>query len=419
MKHNNKNVKNQNMPSIVMVGGGFAGVRATLDLARKIGNESHITLVTKEPYLTYYPAMYRFVTGTTPRQVAIPLETIFKKYPQVSVRVEEVVTIDAVTKMITTDQGNSMTADYLIVAVGSENNYFHIEGVDEISYDFKSFQAAEILRARIQKLFTQHKEADIEEILLALHFVIVGGGPSGVELAGELVVYARQLARYHQVPESLVTIDIVERGERLVSRMPEKASRKIEQRLKALGVHVFLNRTLVRNESWTVFLQDMKLGAKTVVWTAGVRSASLSQNIPGLAYTERGKIEVTEHFESHSGSQVFVLGDIADAPHSGLAQGAIAHGEHAARVIISDIQGTRRPKPRASEPWHVVPVGPLWGALQYRNFLLFGILAWGARFFADARYYLSILPFSEVIRILFTKKKTPETDSLTKHSKDH
>jgi len=411
MQQNIKNVNNLKK-EILIVGGGFAGVQCALDLARK-GAECSITIVSKEDDLIYYPAMYRYVTGSPQDQVAIPLAQIFKKYPEVAIINDEITHIDAQQKMVTGASGAVYNGDYLVLAIGSENNYFHIEGVDQISYNFKSFEAAEILRARIHKLFEGHVHSEIEEMLVSLHFVIVGGGPSGVELAGELAVYAAELARFHSLPESIVTIDIVERNERLLARMPEKISRKVAQRLQGLGVHLLLNRTMIKNESWTVFLRDMKLGAKTVIWTAGVRSPDVSQDIDGLTYTKRGSIVVDEHLETQLKNGVFALGDIADGPHSGLAQGAISHGNHVASVIAADLKSKKRPQQKIKEPWHVVPVGPGWGALHFRKITLFGWLAWASRFLADARYYMSILPISEVIAVL--KQQRTRVHETTNH----
>lgn len=396
--------------SVVIIGGGFAGVRCALDLAKKSSGEISITLVSQGPALIYYPAMYRYVTGAPEQQVAIPLHQIFKKYPHVTITQDTITAIDADAKEATGASGLLYTADAMVIAVGSENNYFQIEGVDEISYNFKSFEAARILRDRIHALFMQHAQSETEELLLALHFMIIGGGASGVELAGELAVYAAELARLHELPESLVTIDIVERNDRLMSRMDPKVSHKIEQRLKKLGVHLLLNRSMIKNDSWTVFLRDMTIGAKTVVWTAGVKCADISQNIPGCTYTERGKVVVTEHLETQEGSGVFAVGDIAETQYSGLAQAAISDGAHAARVILADFNNQKRPTPSVKEPWHVIPIGPGWGALQYHGIKLFGVLAWGARFLADIRYYLSILSVWEVFKIL-SNKRVPAHDA--------
>lgn len=395
---------NDEQKNILIIGGGFAGVSCALNLVKKYSSTYHITLVSRESALVYYPAMYRYVTGSPKEQVAIPLSQIFKKYPQVTIIQDDIVHIDAYEKKAMGSSNEMHSGDYLVIAVGSENNYFHIEGVDEISYNFKSFEAACILRDRIHSLFLQHAQSEIEEILVALHFMIIGGGASGVELAGELAVYAGELARLYNLPKSLVTIDIVERNDRLMSRMDPSISRKIEQRLQMLGVHLLLNRSMIKNESWTVFLRDMTIGSKTVIWTAGIQPAKISQNILGCTYTEKNKIIVTEHLEVENCPGVFVLGDIAETKHSGLAQTAIADGEHVAHVIYADIHDQQRCDYTSKEPWHVFPIGPGWGALQYRNIKLFGRIAWYARFLADIEFYLSILSIKDVLAIMFKKR---------------
>lgn len=406
MKHETNTVQSPTDADVLIIGGGFAGVRCALDVAKK-SPEMAIMVVSQEKDFTYYPSMYRFVHGSPRAHVAIPLKTIFERYPNIVCVEDTVESIDTARLCVGCASGASYCGDRLVLAVGSETNYFHIEGVGDYSFNFKSLEAAATLRDRVAELFSRHVGCDTAEMLVALHFVIVGGGASGVELAGELAAYTRKLAQAHKLPESLVTIDIVERNERLLSRLDPRVSKAVEKRLRLLGVNILLNRSLVKSESWTTYLGDMTLGAKTIIWTAGVQPAKMSQGIEGLSYTERGKVMVDEHLQAVGHENFFVAGDITDRPDAGLAQVALEHGACIARIIQADWAGVARPEIKSSKHWHVLPIGPGWGALQRGNFVMLGYVAWVMRFVADIRFYLSILPLKKVFQILTAHRKHP------------
>lgn len=382
--------------TIVIVGGGFAGVRAALDLKKKklskaIPADTRIMLVSEKDYFEYYPGMYRVATGSSPLVACIPLRNILKG-DDVEIINDRIVGLDLVKRSAIGSSGSVYQADSLVLALGSQNNYFNIPGLDEISFNFRSVHQAIQLKDRIDQLFQKHTKAEIDEQLLALHFVVVGGGASGVELAGELSVYAGRIARKYNMPESLITIDLVESGPRVLGQFSETVSKKVEDRLRHLGVHVLLNRSLVRGDSWTVFLNDMRVGSKTIIWTAGVKTNDLVQNLPVVEYSKKKRLVVNKYLELPNHPNVYALGDIADTQYAGLAQTALVDGSFVADVICKRIAGkTPRsyvPKPVA----HDVPVGPGWGVLVIFGIPIFGRIAWWMRQVIDIRFYLSILP---------------------------
>lgn len=406
MKHTQEHVQSLAKPDVVIIGGGFAGVRCALDLAKK-NKDKAIMVVSDADEFTYYPAMYRFVHGAARAHVAIPFVDIFGPYTNITFVQDTITQVEPDARRAVGESGRAYEAEHMVFAVGSDTNYFHIEGVGEYSFNFKSIDAAATLRDRVAELFSRHVGCDTAEMLVALHFVIVGGGASGVELAGELATYTRELAQAHGLPESLVTIDIIERNERLLGRLDPRVSDAVEARLRSLGVNLLLNRSLVKSESWTTYLGDMTLGAKTIIWTAGVQPARASQNISGLSYTDRGKIMVDEHLQAVEFENFFVAGDITDRPDAGLAQVAIEHGQCIARILEADWSGRSRPRIQSSKHWHVLPIGPGWGALQRGNFVMVGWLAWAMRFVADIRFYLSILSFKKVFQMLVMRRNHP------------
>ncbi len=241
--------------------------------------------------------------------------------------------------------------------------------------------------------------------MVALHFAIVGAGASGVELAGDLAAYARRAAKKHNLPASLVTIDLIEAAPRVLPQFSETVSRRVEARLRKLGIHILLNRTLVKGDAWSVFLKDMTLGAKTIVWTAGVKTHDLVQNFPNVEYSKKKRLVVNEYLELPQHNNVYALGDIADTRYAGLAQTALVDGSFVAKNIVRRLQNkplrAYTPQPVA----HDIPVGPGWGVIVIQGVPLFGRIAWWMRQLIDIKFFSSILPIGKVISILRSPKE--------------
>lgn len=377
---------------ILIIGAGFAGVRCALDILKQKRPTTKVTIVSKYDYFEYYPAMYRVVTGSSPLEACLRLEDIFKG-KDINVIEDTIVQIDPHTKTAVGKDGAQYKGDSMVIAIGSEMNYFHIEGVEELSFNFKSIHQALRLRRRIMELFEQHKSLTLEESLVSYHFIIVGGGASGVELAGELALFTQRLAKKHGVPESLVTIDLVDAGDRILQTFSKEVSRKVTKRLRSLGVNIFSNRILVKNESWTVFLKDMKMGAKTVIWTAGVKNNVLYATLADVfQFDARGRVVVDEYLQAEGFDDVYVLGDNASTEHSGLAQTALHHGQVVAEVIKKRIRGKVPGPYKAKDIAYDVPVGPGWAVLVIKGMTFFGRIPWMMRHLIDLRFYWSVLP---------------------------
>lgn len=385
---------------IMIVGGGFLGVSCALRLAKELP-QHHIILISDKDYFEYYPALYRVVTGSSPLQACVMLSDIFDRFPNVSIIKDTIIDIDPVAKKIKGQDG-SYTADYMIVGVGSENTYFNIEGVSEHSFNFKSIHPALRLKNRIHELFQASKKVSVEERLLNLHFVVVGGGPSGVELAGELAHYTQKLSTQYDVDDSFITIDLMEAGPRILGRMEEKVSRRAVQRLRSLGVNVYANRMLVKDESWTVFLHDMKIGSKTVIWAAGVRNNKLFQNISEFKYDAQTRVVVDDYLQAEGFENIFIGGDNARTEYSGMAQTALFDGDYIANVIIAKETDSSIKKYKPKKVSYDVPVGPGWAILVHNGVTLYGRLAWWIRLVIDFQFYISILPLRKALRAFFS-----------------
>lgn len=388
-------MKNNKKTRILIIGGGFTGIESAKKLLKHTKKYNlEITIIDKKSYFEYYPGLYRTVTDRAPQGVAIPYVTIFKEKP-INLAQDTVISVKQENNeySITGLSGDIYHADYVILAPGSETTYFNIHGLEASSFSFKSLTQAITLQNHITELFKKNANSAKEEKVVALHFVIVGGGASGVELAGEMAEYTKNLASEYSIDSSFITIDLIEGASRLVPMLPEKASKKIHERLASLGVNIFLNRTLVKGSSWTVYLNDMKMGAKTVIWTAGVVPNKLLDSVQNLQRNERGRAIVDTHLRANGFETLFVGGDSTNTPYAGMAQTALYDANYISENILRHIQQksmkTYKPKPTASN----IPIGRHWAVFTVHGYIFTGFFASVMRRIIDAKFFFSLLSF--------------------------
>ena len=375
---------------VLIIGGGFAGIKTARQLDKISGESLDITLISNKDYFEYYPALYRLVTGTSPIEACVPLtEMLFDT--NVQTIKDAIISIDPNTKTVVGASGTTYTADYLILALGSETAYFDLPGLSELSFGFKSVNEALKLKQHIHNLFVDHVQTSVSESVSHFHIVIVGGGASGVEIAGDLVSFLKTLTTSHEVDPSLITIDLIESAPRLLQNINPKVSARVEKRLRSIGVNIYLNRSLVKEEVEEVYLKDMSLRSKTVVWTAGTRVNKLYATIPGFIFNKKGKVSVDSHLQPVSFNGVYVIGDAADTPYSGLAQTAIYDGTYIAKTIMNDVHGvkTKEYKPKATS--YSIPVGDNWGVLSIGKFQFYGYIPYIIRHVIDFMFFSGIV----------------------------
>lgn len=391
------------VPHIVVVGGGFGGIEVLKSLK---GVDATVTLVTKSQTFEYYPALYKLVTGALPIEVSVPIETIL---PRTDIIYGTYTGVDQLRQVIavTMPDGTSrdIAYDYLVLALGSETNFFNIKGLPELSYSFKSVDAALRLKQHFCDLFSRTKDLPKETVVSMLHVLIVGGGPSGVELAGDLRSYLTRLAEDFGVDPSLVTIDLIESNNRVLPTLPPKVSARAEARLRKMGVNIFVNRTLAQQEVEEVILKDMSVNSHTVIWTAGTRINTTFTTIPGVTFDERKRVVVSPTLSLPHDNHVFVIGDGAATPYSGLAQTAIEHGAYVGDTIQRLINGKSPRIYKPTRPSFVVPIGTNWALFNRGNFVMTGFIPWILRSAIDFRYFTHIVPLSHVFAVFQKGKK--------------
>ncbi|HUS26625.1 MAG TPA: FAD-dependent oxidoreductase [Nevskiaceae bacterium] len=356
---------------ILIVGGGFAGIKTALDLT-KHSEHFDITLLSNNMHFRYNPTLFHTATGGLRVQSDIPLEDIFKD-KAVTLVTGEATTLDRQAKTIKTKDGKSYRYDTLVLALGMVTNYFGIKGLDKYSYGIKSVDEAERLKKHLHQQLIEDKRPD-------LNYIIVGGGPTGIELAGALPEYLHRIMKAHSVKDRKVHIELIEAAPQLVPRMPKRVGAMISRQLRRLGIAVMLGKAVQGETADALMVDGRPLPSHTVVWTAG-QANSPFYKANNFKLTDRGKVIVNEHLQAEP--NIFVLGDNNNTEFSGMAQTALYDGKFTANHIVRSNLQMATPAYKPKKPVYVLPAGPGWAAVQWGNFQFFGRVGWGLRQAAD------------------------------------
>ncbi len=328
-------------PRVVIIGGGFGGIELTKSLKNK---EVQVLLIDKHNYHTFQPLLYQVATGgLEPDSIAFPLRKIFKKQGNFLFRVAEVQEIISGENLIKTSIG-SISYNYLVIATGSETNYFGNKEIEFHSMPMKSIPEALDLRSMIlQNLEKALQHTDLNDQEMLMNFVVVGGGPTGVETAGALAELKTHVLPkdYPELDIRRMQINLVEAGPKLLGGMSEQSSEKAEKFLKDLGVMVRLNERVISYDGKFIELSDRKIPTSNVIWSAGVKGAT----IPGLPVEvfSRGNRILVDSFNQVQGTKnIFAIGDVAQMVsedylngHPGVAPVAIQQGNLLAKNILA------------------------------------------------------------------------------------
>ncbi|MBX4201784.1 FAD-dependent oxidoreductase [Candidatus Saccharibacteria bacterium] len=363
---------------VVVLGGGFAGIKAALELCDN--PKLSVRLISDQVNFRYYPTLYRAATGGRMEASSIPLSEIFKG-KSVKLINDTIQTVDREAKKLSGKENYSY--DILVVALGVVTNYFGIKGLKEYSYGIKSQEDAQELRDHIHKLLLDEGKPDV-------NYIVIGGGPTGVELAGALPSYIKHIMKKHQLADKKLHIDLVEAAPRLMPRMPKSYSTALAKRLRKLGIKLYLNQTVQAETADALMVNDHSIESHTVVWTAGVTNHPFfSANT--FALTDHGKVVVDKTLQAEP--NIFVIGDNADTPFSGMAQTALHDAKFAAYNVQRLVRGKKPMSYSPKKPIYVTPVGPRWAAVLWNNFHVYGWFGWVLRSAADFRAFHEYEPW--------------------------
>ena len=388
---------------IVIVGGGFSGIELARNLKNQIKSGLYkVTLISNHGYFEYYPGVYRIMIGESPIQTKIHLKDILPSCVQI---IEDTISsIDPINKKIISKNNQEYPYDKLVLSLGSVTNYFNIQGLEKGVFNFRSTGDAVMLRNHLHSLLLEAKNNGIkdEKILMHnLHIIIGGAGPVGVELAGALSSYMKNMAQKNNVHPSKVTIDLIDSGPRILPRVPEKASMFVTKYLRENGINLFSNRPVQKIENETVFLEDVTLKAKTIIWAGGIKPNPLYQTIPNIK-TEKGKVVVDEYMQAVDLPDIYIAGDGANTENSGLAQTAIHDGHYLAKLFKSMAKNDKNlPKYTKANTGYVIPIGSNWALMIWGSFIWSGFWPGVIRYFIDMDYFLKRLSILKFLSLYF------------------
>jgi NADH dehydrogenase len=414
-------------PHVIVIGGGFAGLHAAKALARQ---PVRVTLIDRRNYHLFQPLLYQVaMAGLSPGNIAAPLRGILRNRSSVQVLLAEVRDIEPAGRLVTLADGSSLPYDYLIVAAGSSHTYFGHDEWEPFAPGLKNVEDALEIRRRVLLAFEQAEwENDPVARQAWLTFVVVGGGPTGVELAGALGEMANHTMRgnFRSIDPSTARIVLVEGVDRVLPPFDPVLSRKAEQSLVQLGVTVRTNTTVVAVDEQQVTLRcgehEEILPCRTVVWAAGVKASPLGQVLherTGATLDRVGRVMVEPDLSIKGYPELFVVGDLAHYAHGlekplpGLAPVAMQQGDYVADVIVR--RATSGTAGQAVAPFHyrdkgtMATIGRAAAVAQIAGLRLSGFIAWLTWLFVHLMYLVGfdnrILVFVQWVWNYFTYRR--------------
>jgi len=390
--------------SVIVVGAGFAGLNAAKTLANKDGVQ--VVLVDHRNHHLFQPLLYQVATaGLNPSEIAVPIRVQFRNAPNVEVRLGRIEGID-LARRTAAGEGRELSYDYLILACGSRHSYFGHPEWEEFAPGLKTLEQATEMRRRMLVAFERaESELDPETQRAYLTFVVVGGGPTGVELAGAIADISRTAMRgdFRRIDPSKSHIVLVEAAPRVLTTFSEELSERARRDLVELGVEVRTNAKVDAIDGEGVTIGSQRLAARTVFWAAGVQAERLTI-VPAPATDRASRIKVNNDLSIPGYPGVFVVGDMASfemAPGSflpGVAQGAIQSGVHAARMILRDLTGETREPFVYHDKGSMATIGKSRAVAQIGRVTLTGRIAW--LFWLVVHVY-SLIGFRNRLAVLF------------------
>lgn len=367
-----------NQRHVVVVGGGFGGLECTRAL---IGADVHVTLIDKRNHHLFQPLLYQVSTAAlSPADIAAPIRSVLSRASNIDVVLAEVSGIDVGTRHVQLSDGGFIAYDQLVLATGSVYNYFgHPEWAAHAPAP-KSIGDARTIRARLLKALEDAEScAEPERRAAFLTVVVVGGGPTGVEMAGSVAELARYTLRrdFRRIDPTKVRVVLVEAGPRILSAFPEELSTYAGAALAHLGVEVKLNKVVEKIDAQGVQVAGERLDAATVIWGAGIRAAAGAEWL-GATDDSIGRIKVETNLGVLGHQDIYALGDVAAFVQDGrqlpaLAQVAQQQGRHLGR----ELRRRRSPAPyRYKSKGDTAVIGRHAAVYSYRDWKLKGRLAW-------------------------------------------
>ncbi|MFY9227756.1 MAG: FAD-dependent oxidoreductase [Candidatus Microsaccharimonas sp.] len=373
--------------NVVVVGGGFGGVKAALELSkRQVGR---ITLISDETYFLHHATLYATATGKSTSESVIPLKDIFMGRSNVTLVKDSMISIDTERRLVVGAK-NQYHYDAVVIAIGSVTTFFGIDGMAQHAYGIKSLD-------EIQK-FREHIRQEVVEKKLDKEYFVIGAGPTGVELAGALSEYLKYLVSVNRLKHSKASVTLVEAAPRIVPRSSETAAKIVMKRLKKMGIRVLTNHKVQALDENSITIEGKKVSTTTAVWTSGVANNPFFAAHDQLFHlAPNGRVNVNPYLEALP--NVYVIGDNNTVKFSGMAWPALQQADfvakHLSRVVMKRPHAAFRPHSVMSG----LPVGENWGYVEWLGIYLAGRPGAWARRMMELYGYAQLVPFKTALRV--------------------
>jgi len=383
----------QTKPRVVIVGAGFGGLTAAQEIARL---PVEVTIIDRKNHHTFQPLLYQVATaGLSPGEIAAPIRWILRNHSNTEVLLEEVVDFDLVHKKIFT-RGQALDFDYLIIASGATHAYFGHQEWEPLAPGLKTIEDALEIRRRVLLAFElAERQAGLGQPPMPLQFVVVGGGPTGVELAGTLseIAHHAMSHEFRNIKPEQSRILLIEGGPRVLPAYSEDLSLKAEEQLRRLGVEVRTSRMVTRIDPGAVWIGEETIPAAVVLWAAGVAASPLGRKL-GVPVDRAGRVLVQADLSVPGHPNVLVIGDLAALGDEngkmlpGVAPVAIQQGKWVAGTIRNDLETRPRRAFHYRDKGSLATIGRAAAVAQFGKFHLSGYFAWLAWLFVHILFLI-------------------------------
>ena len=390
------------MKKVVIIGGGFGGLTAAKELAKK---DFNITVIDKTNHHLFQPLLYQVATAAlSPADIAIPIRSVFSKNKNVEVLLGEVKSINKENKKVYFN-GSEIEFDYLIVATGSQHSYFGKDEWKKYAPGLKTLNDALKIRETILlSLETAEKEKDSVKRQKYLNFVIIGGGPTGVELAGAIseIVNKNLISDFRNIDASMTKVFMVEALPNILSSYPEELSMRALEDLKKLQVEVILNEKVTEINESGVKVGDRFIETKNILWAAGNQTLPLIKTL-GTDTDKLGRAIVNDNLSIKSDAKIFVIGDAASVKNEkgeylpAIAPVAIQQGKFVAIIISKDLVGKQNKKFVYRDRGTMATIGKAKAVAVIKGLKLSGLIAWLAW---SLIHVLFLISFRNKLRVM-------------------
>jgi NADH dehydrogenase len=374
----NTNLKSARPQRVIILGGGFAGLSAARELSSK---PVEVTIVDRRNYHLFQPLLYQVATAALEAaEIAVPIRRIFRRAKNISVILADAVSIDVAGNRVILRDG-TVHYDYLIVAAGATHSYFGHDQWEEPAPGLKTVEDAITIRRRMLVAFeAAERETDPANQREWLTFVIIGGGPTGVELAGAIAEISRKVIErdFRRIRDSRVVL--LEAGPRILLSMSARSSESATRQLKHLGVEVLVSSPVTAVDDAGVEYPGGRIRSRTAIWAAGVTANPLGASL-GAPLDRAGRVLVNADLSAPGASNVFVAGDLASIRSEkrevpGLASAAMQEGRHAARNVLRAINGKATTPFRYRDKGVLATIGRGAAVAEVGKVRLSGLGAW-------------------------------------------